>query len=104
MTDSTWIRAIHDAETAKVQWINSHIAQGNFADFLDTPSSGTESRAGHFIDTFSSSSIVCVVEWADTASDVCIHVADSSTNSGIKAAIVLCADEFRKFNSGHALV
>lgn len=70
MTDSTWIRAIHDVETTKVQGVRSHIALGDLANFLDTPSSGTESRAGDFIDTFSGGRIVGVVKWADAASDV----------------------------------
>lgn len=70
MTDSTWIRAIHDVETTKVQGVRSHIALGDLANFLDTPSSSTESRAGDFIDTFSGGRIVGVVKWADAASDV----------------------------------
>lgn len=70
MTDSTWIRAIHDVETTKVQGVRSHIALGDLANFLDTPSSGTESRASDFIDTFSGGRIVGVVKWADAASDV----------------------------------
>lgn len=70
VTDSAWIGTVHDVETAKVQWIVSQITLGNLADFFDAPSSGAESRAGDFIDTFSSKRIVGVMKWADAASDV----------------------------------
>jgi len=88
VTDSTWIGTVHDVETTKVQWIVSQITLGNLTDFFDAPSSGAESRAGDFIDTFSSRSIVGVVKWADAASDVRSHVADSGTDSGIEVASV----------------
>ena len=44
------------------------------------------------------------MKWADAASDVGIHVADGSTDSGIKIASVSAADEVGEINSSHALV
>lgn len=70
VTDSAWIGAVHDVETAKVQWIISQVTLGNLTDFFHAISSGAESRAGFFIDTLSSRKIVGVVKWADAASDV----------------------------------
>jgi hypothetical protein len=104
VTDSTWIGGIHNVETTEVQWVVIHVAFGNLADLFDAPSGGTESRAGDFINTFSSGRIVGVVKWADAASDVGIHVADGGTDGGIEIASVSAADEVGEINSSHALV
>ena len=44
------------------------------------------------------------MKWADAASDVRSHVADSGTDSGIEVTSVRTADELGELDGGHALV
>lgn len=94
VTDSTRVVRINDIMSTKVEWIFSRIAIRSFTNTLNAPTSGTETWASDFIDTLASYSVVDVVSWADAASDVSIHIANSGTDSSIKVTSVSAADEF----------